>query len=248
MNSTFDLINGHKTIRKFKEQGVDEKAIQKILDTAMRTPTALGLQQMSIIRVKDQNSKDKISKICSQGYVSEAAELFIFIVDLYRNYRISELDEDVLKGDFSTGFLFGMCDALLMVQNVNNMVESLGMGGVYLGSILNDARELIDMLELPKLTFPVLGYAFGYPDQNPEFKPRMKSELRVFDDKYKVLDDYRNSIKDYDKAMSSYYDLRDTSKPLDTFTKQVENNMKNVKIKSGKNIFDIISEQGFNLI
>lgn len=214
----------------------------------MRTPTALGLQQVSIIRVREQKIRDEIAKICSQDYVAKSSELFIFLVDVYRNYRIAEATsgEEIKKNTFANEFVFGMQDAMLMAQNVSTLVESLDMGGVFLGSILNNTDKLIELLELPKLTFPVIGYAFGYPDQAPTLKPRMKSELRVFENKYKIQEDYKACMEEHDKAMSSYYDLRDTTKTLDTFSKQALNNMQQV-VESEKNIFDKISEHGFNL-
>ncbi len=246
MNKVFNLINKHRTIRAFQDKAVDENTVQKIFEAAMRTPTALGLQQVSIIRVKDQDKKNQIATICNQAYVAEAPELLIFIVDLFRNYKIAEASGETLtKDSFTNEFLFGLYDALLMTQNINNMVESLDMGGVMLGSILNGTDKLIELLELPKLTFPVIGFAFGYPDQDPALKPRMKSELRVFEDSYKIQDDYKEAIKEHDKEMNAYYDLRDTTKTLDTFSKQALNNMQ-AAYKPEKTILDMISEHGFN--
>ncbi len=247
MNEVFNLINKHRTIRAFKDKAIDETTMQNIFDAAMRTPTALGLQQVSIIRVKDKNKNTLISEICNQKYVAEAPELLIFVADSFRNYKIAEsTGEEITKNSFANEFLFALYDALLMAQNVNNLVESLDMGGVMLGSILNNTNKLIEILELPKLTFPVLGFAFGYPDQEPALKPRMESNLRVFEDTYKIQDDYKKCIKEHDKAMNAYYDLRDTTKTLDTFSKQASNNMKSNGYKPDKNIFDIISENGFN--
>lgn len=49
---------------------------------------------------------------------------------------------------------------------------SLGLGCVILGSLLNNIPGLIDVLNLPEYTYPVLGLAIGKPDQNPTVKPR----------------------------------------------------------------------------
>ncbi len=247
MNPIFDLINKHRTIRAFKKESVPEETVQNIINASMRTPTALGLQQVSVIRVREQQIRDEIAKICSQDYVAKSSELFIFLADVYRNYRIAEASgEKINKNSFANEFVFAVQDAMLMAQNVSILVESLDMGGVFLGSILNNTDRLIELLELPKLTFPVIGYAFGYPDQSPALKPRMKSELRVFENKYKIQDDYKECMKEHDKAMSSYYDLRNTAKALDTFSKQALNNMQQV-CEFEKSIFDKISENGFNL-
>ena len=53
-----------------------------------------------------------------------------------------------------------------MAQNVVVAAESLGIGTVYLGSILNDIEKLCELLKLPKYTFPVVGLALGYQIKN----------------------------------------------------------------------------------
>ena len=46
----------------------------------------------------------------------------------------------------------------------------MGLGGVILGSVKNDPIELIRVLDLPKMTFPLLGLQVGIPDQDPQLK------------------------------------------------------------------------------
>ena len=48
-------------------------------------------------------------------------------------------------------------DAILALQNALTAIESMGLGGVVLGSIKNDPEKLIQVLDLPKMTFPILG-------------------------------------------------------------------------------------------
>lgn len=74
-----------------------------------------------------------------------------------------------------------------MAQNVVTAAESLGLGTVYLGSILNDSERICEILNLPELTFPVIGLGIGYPNQKPQLKPRMDMRLRVFENSYKFL-------------------------------------------------------------
>src|SRR5699024_5190710 len=37
----------------------------------------------------------------------------------------------------------------------------------------NDPQKIIEVLNLPKMTFPVLGLQIGIPDQEPQLKPRL---------------------------------------------------------------------------
>ena len=108
-------------------------------------------------------------------------------------------------------FFASFTDACLMAQNVVNAAESLDLGTVYLGSILNDPVIMCGLLKLPKLTFPVLGLAIGYPNQEPQIKPKMEMKYRVFENSYEIFDNYLEELKDYDEEMRTYYDLRDTN-------------------------------------
>ena len=58
-----------------------------------------------------------------------------------------------------------------MAQNLVTAAESVVLGTVYLGSILNDSEKICELLKLPELTFPVIGLGIGYPNQNPQLKP-----------------------------------------------------------------------------
>ena len=80
---------------------------------------------------------------------------------------------------------------------------------------------MIELLKLPELTFPVVGVGIGIPNQEPQLKPRMPREANVFEDSYRVFDSYLELLKDYDAEMEEYYDLRDTNRRVDSFTKQI---------------------------
>lgn len=80
---------------------------------------------------------------------------------------------------------------------------------------------MIELLKLPELTFPVVGVGIGVPNQKPQLKPRMPREANVFDDSYTVFDSYLELLEDYDEEMEQYYDMRDTNRRVDSFTKQV---------------------------
>ena len=133
-----------------------------------------------------------------------------------------------------------------MTQNVVNAAESMDLGTNYLGSILNDPMEICKILNLPKLTFPVVGLGIGYPNQKPQIKPKMDMKFRVFEDEYKPLKNYLEAFKDYDQEMHTYYDLRDANRRVDCFTDQVVKGLVNV-IPKRQEILNFVIEQGFDL-
>ena len=60
-------------------------------------------------------------------------------------------------------FVSGLTDAVIAAQNVVVAAESLGMGAVYLGSFFNDTAKVVELLNLPKYTYPAIGLAVGWP-------------------------------------------------------------------------------------
>ena len=237
----------HRTIREFKDGGIPEEVFNKLIEVARRTPTSNGMQASSIIRVTDNQKRKEIADVCKQEYVARAPELLILIADQYRNYRIA--DE---KGGYEPSardmdrFFQGFTDACLTAQNIVNAAEALDLGVVYLGSILNDAEKIIEILELPELTMPVLGLGIGYPNQNPQLKPRMSMDLRLFENTYKKFDDYLEEIKEYDIEMQTYYDLREANKRVDSFSNQVVTKLKNL-IPKRSDMLKVMKKQGFDL-
>ncbi|QQK06969.1 NADPH-dependent oxidoreductase [Miniphocaeibacter halophilus] len=248
MNDTIKTQLNHRTIREFKEKEVPENLLEKFISVIQRTASSTGMQTSSVIRVTDNNIKKQIAEVCKQEYVGRAPELFIFIVDAYRNNRIAE---DKTGSKFSAShdmdrFFQGWTDSCLAAQNLTNAVESEGLGGVFLGSVLNDTDKIIEILKLPELTFPVLGVAFGYPNQEPQLKPRMDMNLRVFENEYKKFDNYMEEIKDYDEEMQTYYDLREANRRVDSFSKQVIGKLENV-LENRAKILNSAIRQGFDL-
>lgn len=247
MNETIRTQLEHRTIREFKDQKIPHQIFEQLLEVARRTATSTGMQASSIIRVTNPDMKKKIAEICNQEYVARVTELLIFIVDQYRNNQIAKEKNCFVEtaGDMER-FFAAFTDACIMAQNIVIAAESMGLGTVYLGSILNDSERICELLKLPKLTFPVIGLGLGYPNQNPQIKPRMEMKLRVFENTYKVFESYLDQVEEYDKEMRTYYDLREPGKRADSFSNQVVTRL-NQRIPKRQEILNVIRKQGFDL-
>lgn len=245
MNKTIETMLNHKSIRKFKNKEIDQETIKTLVDVARHTSTSNFMQSYSIISVLDKEKKQAIANISNQQYIAESGHLFIMLVDQNRNMRIAQenKEEYEILGSVDR-FLIGASDALLASQNILTATESLGLGGVVLGSILNDVETLIEILDLPKYVFPILGIAIGYPDQTPQLKPRLPQPIMHFQDTYKVQDKINQKLEDYDSTINQYYDLRDENKRVEEFTTQITKGM-NRKIPGRMDLLNILQKQGF---
>ncbi|MGO3018824.1 MAG: NADPH-dependent oxidoreductase [Anaerococcus sp.] len=247
MNETIKTQLNHRTIREFTEEKIPKENLEKLFDVINMTASSNGMQNFSIIRVTDQSLKDKLSEIGLQEYMRRAPELLIFIVDLYRNYEIAkELnnENDIMIG--FDKFMQGFTDACLAAQNFVVGAESMGYGANYFGNIHNNTKKVIDLLNLPKYTFPVVGVGIGIPNQNPEIKPRMPLDLKMFENGYEKFDSYLDSIKDYDQVMQTYYDLRDANNRVDAFSTQVVKKQGSI-IANREDMYKAFVNQGFKL-
>lgn len=246
-NKTIEDMLNHRSIRKWKQEELSQEIIDTLSEVAMRTSTSEGMQLASIIRVKDKEKRRQLSEIAKQKYLETAPELWIFVADGYRNHRIfSEESEERNYTNDADKFFQQATDAAIMAQRVATAAESLGLGIVYFGSILNEPQKTIDILELPERTMPIVGLGIGYPDQEPALKPRMDKKIRIFVDKYEKLENYHEELKDYDAEMTKYYDLRNDNKPLDKFTDQVVDKYKNQRTERAK-VIEIAKNQGYEL-
>ncbi|MDD7464232.1 MAG: NADPH-dependent oxidoreductase [Anaerococcus sp.] len=245
MNETIKTQLGHRTIREFKDQAIPQADLEKLFDVINMTASSNGMQNSSVIRVTDQKIKDQLAEIGLQEYMRRAPELLIFIVDLYRNYNIAKemKNENNIMIGFDK-FMQGFTDACLAAQNFVVGAESMGYGANYFGNIHNNTKKVIELLDLPKYTFPVVGVGIGIPNQDPQLKPRMPMELKMFENCYKKFDSYLDAIKDYDEVMQTYYDLRDANNRVDAFSTQILKKQGSI-ISNREEMYQAFVDQGF---
>ena len=90
-NPTIDVLRAHRTIRKFEDSPLSMQDRDALIDVARRAPTSSFRQQFSIIHVTDVALRDQLAEVAQQPYVGTSkGDLFMFVVDLYRNARIRE--------------------------------------------------------------------------------------------------------------------------------------------------------------
>ena len=246
-NDTIASQLAHRTIRAYKDQPLTEDEVTTLMEVARHTATASYLQGYTVLHITDPQVREKIYAASGQPYVGGTkGDMFIFVVDLYRNSRI-RAEQGVSSEALSSMnlFLTGAEDALLAAQNVVVAAESMGLGTVYLGSILADPRLVVDALELPELTFPILGLLVGHSDQEPEQKPRLPLSVLTAENTYPRVESYTEALADYDREVTQYYDLRSGSR-LESFTHLVANGI-GVGGAHVSPILEVLHEQGLCL-
>lgn len=247
LNKTIQTQLDHRTIRFFKDQPITAETLTQLFEVMNRTATSSGLQTYSVMHITDQHLKNKIAEVCKQDYVKDMPVLLIFLVDVHRNAEIAKAKGyNSEKFRSMNHFFQGVADVYLAAQNLTNAVESIDLGAVFLGSVLNDAQKMVDILNLPELTFPLVGMGFGYPNDAPELKPRMDLSQKIFENTYPKVEDYLSEIADYDQAMTHYYDTRENNRRSDSFSDQVVSKFKTSPELRSK-MLQVVAKQGFDL-
>lgn len=247
MTPTIKQQLNHKSIRQFTSQELTATEVNLLVNVAQHAPTSNFRQAYSIISITDEKLKKELAVLGEQSYIAEAGHLFVFVVDQRRNTLIAEAKGVKAKVQGSAErFLSVFSDALIAAQNVAIAAESLGMGSVFLGSILNDNAKLSKLLGLPKYVFPAVGLAVGWPNQEPQLKPRLPREVIHMENTYQDLENPLKTLEEYDSVVHDYYDLRDINNRIDTFTNQIAKSM-GESVASRANTLRDLQQQGFFL-
>ena len=222
-----ETILNHRSIRKFTEQPISEELLRTLFEAGMAGSSAGFLQSARIIRVTDKQLRYEIRRICADAqdakegekyghpYVEHCAELLIYCMDNQRHLQVVPNAQI----DWTEVTLVGAIDSAIMAQNLLVAAESLGLGGVYLGSVRNDINRLSELLQLPAGVVPMFGMALGYPDQDPAMRPRLPVDLVVSTNKFEPAS--KDAVEAYNDTMKAYYVER--GQPGMDWTKQVMN-------------------------
>lgn len=244
-NATTRLLLNHRSIRKFSDREIAPELLSELIACAQMASTSSFEQTYSIIHVTDPAKKDALRAISTQTYVAENAALLVFVADFYRHSVIAEMTDSPLTPSFASteGFIVATVDATLAAQNLVIAAESEGLGCCYIGSLRNDMQQVIDILDLPRFTYPLYGLVLGYPAQEGSQKPRLPEaevlhENTYHQDKTAIAE----RLTAYDGKIADYYAARNTGNRAETWTQQMASKLR----KSIREDVDVVvKKQGF---
>jgi FMN reductase [NAD(P)H] len=216
MNPVLESLFKHKSIRKYKNQPLDDEKLQLIIKAAQAAPSWCNGEQVSIIVVKDQEIRNKIKDCCwGQEYISTCSVFLVFCADFYR-VSIAFEKAGKKKEDFEKymsnidTLITGSHDVGISMQNATVAAESFGLGTVDIGAIRYKSLEVTKELNLPKYCIPICGLCIGYPDDDPGLKPRFPPKAICFENKYNV-ENSKAGVDEYDEIIKQYYANRKTN-------------------------------------
>ncbi|MDM7974276.1 MAG: nitroreductase family protein [candidate division Zixibacteria bacterium] len=157
ITDTLSLIKSRRSIRKYREDDIPSKTMERIMEAGRWAPSGLNNQPWKFCVIKDSDIKKKLSVLTAYGRIVRQCRVCIAVFyDLPRGY---DRDKDAMA--------IGAC-----VQNMLLASVSLGIGSVWLGEILNRKKEVNALLDIDDSCELMAVIALGYPAESPKSSRR----------------------------------------------------------------------------
>ena len=177
-NQVIETIMSRRSIRKYKQQPVEQEKLRQILECGINAPNGQNKQSWEI-------------RVVNQEYISE-------LDSLNRSLAIAKgADESKIRHASygapvmifianDTTYDFSQVDCGLLGANMILTAESLDLGSCCLGGIARtmkqpEAESLLKRLELPENYNLLYAISFGYPDEAPAAKPRKAEKIKFIE-------------------------------------------------------------------
>ena len=73
MTETIKIMENHRSIRNFTDEPVSEEMINAVISAAQHAPTSINGQGVSVIVIKDKNTREKMAELTGgQSWVAQA--------------------------------------------------------------------------------------------------------------------------------------------------------------------------------
>lgn len=174
-----------RTIRQYQEKDVSPEVLNELMEIACRASTVGNMQTYSVVVTRDAAIKERLAPAhFNQPMVKKAPVVLTFCVDLNRFSKWCEQRQASPGYNNLQWFVTGAIDALLVAQTFCVAAEERGLGICYLGTTTYNPDQLIDVLNLPELVFPITTITLGWPDEMPEQVDRLPLEAILHQETY----------------------------------------------------------------
>lgn len=174
-----------RTIRQYQEKDVSPEVLNELMEIACRASTVGNMQTYSVVVTRDAAMKERLAPAhFNQPMVKKAPVVLTFCVDLNRFSKWCEQRQASPGYNNLQWFVTGAIDALLVAQTFCVAAEERGLGICYLGTTTYNPDQLIDVLNLPELVFPITTITLGWPDEMPEQVDRLPLEAILHQETY----------------------------------------------------------------
>ncbi|MBN2468526.1 MAG: nitroreductase [Deltaproteobacteria bacterium] len=141
-------IRNRRSIRAFTSEPIDDATINTIIEMGTWAPSGLNNQPWKFVVVKSREYLEKLSQQTTYSHIIQGAPSCIAVfLDTTASYH---REKDIQA--------IGAC-----LQNMLLTIHHLGLGGVWLGEILNNRKNVENILNVPPTLELMAVVAFGHP-------------------------------------------------------------------------------------
>jgi nitroreductase len=156
-------IRTRRSIRRYKKQDIPEDMLRDVLEAARLAPSAANRQAWEMIVVKDPKLRQELVPMCkNQKFVAECPVLLVAI------------EEPAQK--------WSRVDATIMLDHVTLEAHEKGLGTCWIGAF--DKAQVGALLGVPPNKEVMACMTLGYPDEDPEARPRKPVGELFYHDRY----------------------------------------------------------------
>ncbi len=173
MNGTVAELMARKSVRAFTEREISAEEREAILLAAMAAPTAGNQQLYTIIDVRDEQRRQRLSVLCdNQPFIAKAKLVLVFCADFRKWYDAFREGGAEPRKPGVGDLLLAVADTNIAAQNAVTAAQSLGIGSCYIGDVMENCEAMKEFLNLPQYVFPAAMLVFGYPTEQQKMRPK----------------------------------------------------------------------------
>jgi nitroreductase len=220
--SLLDTILNRASVRDFEHREVEEEITKQILHSGINAPSAGNIQPRSFIVVENKTVKEQLYELCEdQAFMKDAPLWIVVCADVHRHLKAAKLTGVDYDYTGILPFTFSVLDAALSLENMVITAETLGLGSVIIGSVIEHPEQAKRILKLPPHCLAISIICIGYPKKKPSRREKWSIDVIVGKDTYRDIN--KNNVTEYWKRFI-LSDLKRSNKKasMDTVEKLLE--------------------------
>ena len=185
---TLEAIHTRKSIRKFLDKEIPVDVIRKILEAAIKAPSAGNRQPWRFLVVTDREKIKKFDPYDHQSWVENAPAVIVACANPHNTWEKYDEEDDCYILDTSAA-----------IQNILLAIHDMGLGGVWV--LTCSKRDIRKLLDIPLHWQIISIIPFGYYDETEPLNAKRRSRKPL--SKVTFLNSVDNPIESNSRAFTS---------------------------------------------
>ena len=167
-----DVIQKRRSVRKYKEDPIPEKALMRVLEAARLAPSGKNFQPWKFIIVKDKALKEKLAQASAGQFFMAEAPIIIVGCGFPDNCYAG-------MGRYMKSW---SVDVTIALEHLILQAQEEGLGTCWIGSF--EEEEVKAILNIPENVKVLALTPLGYPDEIPRFRGRKSLDEIISYDRF----------------------------------------------------------------